>query len=54
VVYYVLNASFGFCLAILRRYANVGCAPSGLGSADAALASILACSLPGMSVCPGT
>jgi hypothetical protein len=53
VNHHVSKASFGFCLAIFRRYVSVGRAPSGSGSEDAAFASLSACSLPGMSVWPG-
>jgi hypothetical protein len=48
-----LNASFGFYHVILCKSVSVGWAPLGLANDDAALASLLACLLLGMSVCPG-
>jgi hypothetical protein len=53
VDHHILNASFGFYLAILHKYTSIGWAPSGAVNDDAALASLSARSLPGISVCPG-
>jgi hypothetical protein len=52
VDYYVSNASFGFYLMILRKYVSIGWASLGSVNNNTALASLLACLLLGISVCP--